>query len=304
MRCPWRSLAAGLALVASAALAAGGNPLSGTQVPADAKFVGQSACLECHTDVAAFYDGKAHSTAKNSEGAEGCEACHGPGSLHVAGGGDGFILGKSAFAKLDQDQRVALCTQCHSEQGAHWDGGPHDGALVGCAGCHSDVAHFSSSVRPLAQFRNPSEFCVQCHSEQVADFRLPFRHRALEGQVTCDDCHDPHRDTDDAGWSGQNEVCLKCHTEMAGPFVFAHDGVTDEDCTACHRPHGSSNDKLLIQEGNGLCLSCHHEIAFSDAGNWSQGSTAHRSLLANEARCYDCHLDVHGSNVSPTFRNQ
>jgi DmsE family decaheme c-type cytochrome len=307
MRGPLRLLAAGFILAAGAALAGEAPPFAGLQVPADASFVGAKACLECHPEAGAFYAGSAHATAKTDAGAEGCEACHGPGSLHVSGGGDGFILGKKALGSLDADRRVSLCTQCHAAQRAQWTGGPHDGAHIGCAECHVDVAHFGGSVRAtraLAEFRNPSEFCVQCHTEQVADFRLPFRHRALEGQMTCGDCHDPHRDLDAAGWNGLNEVCLKCHTEMAGPFVFAHDGVTDESCTACHRPHGSSHDKLLIQDGNGLCLSCHHESGFSSDGNWTLGGTAHRGLLANEARCYDCHLDVHGSNVSPTFRNQ
>ena len=276
-------------------------------IPADAAYVGADACTDCHGDVADFYAGSAHAAARGlvvpGTGVAGCEACHGPGSLHVEGGGDGFILGAAALA-TGPDAGTGMCTQCHTDLAAHLGGGPHDGSGVGCADCHADEAHFGGLARPAREYRNPSEFCLQCHADQVADFRLPFRHRALEGQVTCGDCHDPHRDFDEMAWNGRNAVCLECHPELAGPFVFEHDGTTGEDCTACHRPHGSSHDKLLVQDGNTLCLQCHHGIGFAAGDGWELGGTDHGTLLANEGRCYDCHIDVHGSNVSPTFRNQ
>ncbi len=295
-------------LLAGVALGGDGSHLDSFTIPAEAAYAGSAGCVDCHEDAAAFYTDSPHAVARAlavpGTVVAGCEACHGPASLHVAGGGDGFVLGKAALGGLDEAARLAMCTQCHADKGSHWSGGPHQGSGIGCADCHADQAHFGGDARPAGDFRNPSDFCVQCHADQVADFRLPFRHRALEGQVVCGDCHDPHRGPDDLAWNGRNAVCLGCHAEMAGPFVFEHDGTTGEDCTACHRPHGSNHDKLLVQDGNALCLQCHFGSAFAGGGNWTLGDTPHGGLLASEARCYDCHLDIHGSNVSPTFRNQ
>jgi DmsE family decaheme c-type cytochrome len=296
------------ALVAGAALA-GGVPTYGSfEIPADAAYVGAAACVECHEDVADRYAGSPHAPGLDVQvpgsAAAACEACHGPGSLHVEGGGDGFILGAAILRDADEDVRTAMCTQCHTGTGSHWEGGPHQGSGITCADCHRDVNHFGGMARPAREYRNPSDFCIQCHADQVTDFRLPFRHRALEGQVVCGDCHDPHGRAGALDWNGTNGVCLKCHAEMAGPFVFEHDGTTGEDCTSCHRPHGSNHDKLLVQDGNTLCLQCHFGSSFGSDDNWTVGGTAHGALLGNEGRCYDCHSEVHGSNVSPTFRNQ
>jgi DmsE family decaheme c-type cytochrome len=285
---------------------AGDAFLDAFEIPADAATAGSEACIDCHDDVAASYAHSPHAAERALGGGgtalTGCEACHGPGSLHVLEDGDGFILGPGDFADMSEDLQVAMCNRCHAVQASGWSGGPHDGTGVGCAACHADQVHFAVEARPVNEYRNRAEFCLQCHPDQADAFRLPFRHRVLEGRLDCEDCHDPHRGPDETAWNGQNAVCLGCHEEMAGPFVFAHDGVAGEDCLLCHRPHGSHHDKLLLQEGNGLCLQCHHDQGFNSGDGFEIGSVGHGGLLGNEGRCYDCHIDVHGSNVSPTFR--
>ena len=293
-------------LVAGTAFA-GDAFLDAFDIPADAAFTGPATCAECHDDIDAFYAHSPHAAAFALGGtgteAVGCEACHGPGSKHVAEEGDGFILGVEQLSGLDEDLQVAMCTRCHTVQATYWPGGPHDGSGTGCASCHGDQVHFvGTAVRAAAEFRNRAEFCLQCHPDQVDDFRLPFHHRVLEGRLDCEDCHDPHRGFDESAWNGLNAVCLNCHEEVAGPFIYQHDGVEGEDCLLCHRPHGSNHDKLLQQEGNGLCLQCHQDAGFNSSDGFEIGVVGHSGLLANENRCYDCHIDVHGSNVSPTFR--
>ncbi len=292
-------------LVLPAAALGGSAYLGLFDVPAEATYVGSESCLECHDDIGTFYQHTPHAAA-SLPGANVmlCEACHGPGSLHVDAGGEGFIVGPQQLQALDGRGRAQMCNQCHGGIGVHWSEGPHAGTDVTCADCHADQAHFGGAARPIAEFRNRGEFCLQCHAQQVTDFRLPYRHRVLEGEISCLDCHDPHGGFDKVDWNGRNAVCLDCHTEMAGPFVFEHEAVSDEDCAACHRPHGSQHDKLLTQDGNGLCLQCHVDAHLNATDGWEIGEQSHAGLLLSEGRCYDCHTHVHGSNVSPTLRDQ
>jgi len=299
---------AGMLLLSSGIAAGGVSFVDSFEVPAGAGYVGSETCLDCHDDVGEFYANSPHAVERGlaipGTGIAGCEACHGPGSLHVEEDGDGFIIGPEILASQSQGVRVAMCTQCHSDQGLEWTGGPHAGTDISCASCHNDQVHFAGGVTPVSNFRNKGEFCLQCHPAQVTDFRLPFRHRVLEGQIDCQDCHDPHAGFDQSAWNGLNDVCLACHMEMEGPFVYEHDGVASEDCVVCHRPHGSNHDKLLVTESNSMCLQCHFEQGFNAGGGWTMGTVGHSIYLDEEARCYDCHTEVHGSNVDPNFKDQ
>jgi DmsE family decaheme c-type cytochrome len=287
---------------------AGGNHLDSFDVPAGAEYIGSEDCAMCHDDIGEFYQHSAHAPERGlaapGTGVYGCEACHGPSSLHVDGGGDGWLLTGAMLNSLDGDQRSAMCTQCHVSMDLHYPDSPHAGTGVSCADCHGDQVHYGAEARPAAEFRNRSEFCLQCHPATVAEFRLPSRHKVLEGHLSCSDCHDHHRGMDQAAWDGVNQTCLGCHPQMAGPFVFEHSAVVGEECLSCHQPHGSHHDALLSQDGNSLCLQCHFEVAFSSSDNWALGGVNHAGLLAGEARCYDCHREVHGSNVSPSYRDQ
>jgi len=291
------------------AVVAGNDYLGSIDMPEGLTYVGSESCLDCHEEVADFYANSPHAIDRAlvvpGTTIGSCESCHGPASDHVETEGDGFIVGLDLMNAMDAGQRLDMCTQCHTSHGTHWVGGPHDGAEISCNDCHADQVHFGGQALPASQFRNPSEFCLQCHAEQTSDFRLPFRHRVLENQVSCNDCHDPHAGFDANLMNGLNDTCLGCHQEMQGPFVFEHDGVNGEDCTACHKPHGSNHDKLLLTEGNSLCVQCHYDAEFNSDHGWAVGATDHVGFaLGNEGRCFDCHTEIHGSNVHPTFRDQ
>ena len=298
-------IAAGLLLLIPMQAMAGSSYQEQLDLPADATYVGGESCLDCHDDVGEMYTHSPHSPGMAlmvpGSAAESCEACHGPGSLHIEAEGDGNIIGLEALQAMDENMRVAMCLQCHTGQSHDWDTSDHVNSGISCADCHGDQVHFAVKATPAGDYRNQAEFCIQCHSNQVADFRMPSRHRVLEGQMSCNDCHDPHAGFEATGWNGLNDTCLECHTEVGGPYVFEHEAVTGEDCTACHKAHGSMHDKLLTQDGNTLCMQCHYGADFE--GGFNIGGQAHAGLLGMEARCYDCHTAVHGSNVDHTFRN-
>jgi DmsE family decaheme c-type cytochrome len=133
--------------------------------------------------------------------------------------------------------------------------------------------------------------CFSCHNETKADFEKPFRHRVREGLVTCSDCHNVHGTTTEKqlrNTSSQEAACLKCHSDLRGPFVFEHEPVKVEGCSTCHTPHGSTNPRLLeTARVNSLCQQCHQ--------NFYNGP--HPQNTKSQA-CTLCHVAVHGSNTS------
>jgi len=295
-----------VAVLAATAWAGDGPPPTLAQQlgpPAGAQYVGSETCLDCHDDIGDFFKGSPHHPARGATvpGTDigSCEACHGPGSLHVAAGDGSAIVGSRQLSGLSDDQKVAMCLQCHTDKRAAWYDGDHAGSGITCADCHTDQAHFvSGGVKPWRAFRASGEFCLQCHQDQTWKFRLQYHHPVLEGEIGCVDCHSPHGDEALQVTAGQreNRACYGCHGEVAGPFVFEHEAVQADACATCHDPHGSPNDRLLRQDDNSLCLRCHYTPEFPVIGD-----TDHAEYLGRRARCYDCHADIHGSNVDEHF---
>ena len=103
------------------------------------------------------------------------------------------------------------------------------------------------SVEGLMAKASINDTCAQCHR----DIRLQFNRRSHmplpEGQMSCDDCHNPHGTLTDPllKTNTVNETCYQCHAEKRGPFLFEHPPVR-ENCLNCHTPHGSNQATLLV----------------------------------------------------------
>lgn len=127
---------------------------------------------------------------------------------------------------------------------------------------------------------------------------MSFHHKVMNGLVECSDCHDPHGTQGEerrGAASLQNSLCTNCHTETAGPFVYEHPVMKTEGCTACHVSHGGAHPHLLLRgDTDSICRDCHFPRPDSKTG-------AHLAAAKEQKSCIDCHADVHGSNVSPTF---
>ena len=133
------------------------------------------------------------------------------------------------------------------------------------------------------------------------DFSKPFHHKVDEGLMNCSDCHNPHGTFLKKGLKSstfQDAVCVKCHTETAGPFVFEHPPVKTEGCVSCHSPHGSQNARLLTKSNvKTLCLQCH---TINDNLTAPEIPSFHNQAVQYQA-CTICHTQVHGSNASAVF---
>ena len=134
--------------------------------------------------------------------------------------------------------------------------------------------------------------CGRCHRKATLEFRHNFHHPVPEGRLLCSDCHDVHPSK---GMHRKvrpgKDMCVTCHAEMQGPFVFEHDlqvGTDDGGCDECHRPHGSNNPALLTTFSRGACGKCHTDkmaTHFPGRTCWQSG----------------CHVAIHGSNTDPLF---
>ena len=208
------------------------------------------------------------------------------------------------------------CIECHAEQVEHFGSATHanvtfaDGKVgsTGCETCHGAGSLHVKAGGTKHTIVNPQkspEACFQCHLEKRGEFSLANSHGVLTGHMSCGDCHDPHsgpalRGTG-ASLESETETCTKCHTAQKGPFTFKHSAMK-EGCTACHNPHGSVNQKMLIARDSNLCLSCHLETA-DRPGIILAGGEDHRTRMQG-GTCWiaGCHEAVHGSHTSPALR--
>ncbi len=235
--------------------AAGGRTVVRPPLIEGASFVGNQACRDCHTNIVRDFPMSAHARVHfpgaKLAGQTGCEACHGPGSLHITAGG-----GRQNIINPGKD--------------------------------------------PAA--------CLSCHLDIEMEFRLPHRHPVMEGRMNCVQCHDPHgrdimKPAGGLAMARVNQQCAGCHQEQSKLHVFEHEALR-EGCTACHRPHGSVNAKMLLERDMNLCLKCHAQTPGPGAvGDLYIGKVPHGAYL-RQGTCWSagCHSAVHGSNINPRLR--
>jgi DmsE family decaheme c-type cytochrome len=279
-------------------------------------YVGSDACKRCHGNLFQPFFRNPHfkSIASGAEPPErtGCEGCHGPGQKHVAAMGDKTKI--IAFSQLKPEQVIDRCLTCHARDlgKSNIRRSSHTLANVACTSCHS--IHKAETPRFLLA-KTEHNVCYGCHNDIRAQFSMPFKHRVNEGFMECSDCHNPHGAFAPTWRMGQRprmveqalgpeEVCMKCHTDKRGPFVFEHASVRVDGCETCHNPHGSTNAKLLKRPVVfTVCLECHN-----GAGNFGRHGTgeirlssAHNMADPRYRNCTACHVRIHGSNADALF---
>lgn len=208
------------------------------------------------------------------------------------------------------------CMQCHEDHTAKFATATHAKVAfaeeargnTGCETCHGAGSLHVKSGGARGTIVNPQkspETCFQCHLDKRGEFSLANSHGVLAGKMSCGDCHDPHEGNmikgTGAALESESETCTKCHTAQKGPFVFKHN-ATKEGCTACHNPHGSVNQKMLVARDANLCLRCHMEVT-TTPGVIFAGGEDHRSRITT-GTCWTagCHEAVHGSHASKALR--
>ena len=219
------------------------------------------------------------------------------------------------------------CAECHDDKTKHFDSATHARTNVAdpklgstaCESCHGPGSLHVKAGGSKGTIVNPGtapQACFQCHTDKRGEFSLPHAHPVMGGQMSCNDCHNPHEGhvvkRTGAELETPNETCTKCHTAQKGPFLFKHQAMV-EGCTVCHNPHGTVNQKMLLARDANLCLKCHLEhpsmVSVSGVpgsigdGKIAAGGEDHRTRLQG-GTCWiaGCHEDIHGSNASKAMR--
>ena len=208
-------------------------------------------CSDCHsTNVQKNYDAAEHTFATTfSEISVGCEACHGPGSVHVG-------LARAAATSGQPMPNSGLTVNLGERRGAAWVIDPATGnaarstprtterELDVCAQCHARRGQFSNDYRagePLQDHYLPALLSEGLYHpdgqqrDEVFNWGSFVSSRMYAKGVTCGDCHDPHGGQLHAPGNG---VCAQCHSaaeiRRGQPSLPR---ARDAGCRLCLVPH-------------------------------------------------------------------
>ncbi len=164
----------------------------------------QEKCTACHTT------GVNLETGAWTEMGIGCEACHGPASLHVNNSGDKSKIVNPA--NLETARQTDVCAQCHIRgKNTKYEG--REDALGFLPGMKlTDVYKWNTPAtddpeKPIFHEDGASKK----HHQQFQDFE---QSKHSTSGMTCTSCHDPHTNIAEGQLRDTLEkLCLSCHNE-------------------------------------------------------------------------------------------
>lgn len=209
-------------------------------------------CAECHsTNLRKNY--RAESGTYETTWSEinvACEACHGPGSAHVA------WAQATPSPQAKPDNALGLSVRFGDRRTAAWAMDPTRGIAVRsgpaaqhqeeetCGLCHARRGMERQGHVPGRQLADTHRVALLEDGLYYADGQIrdevyeygSFRQsRMFQAGVTCGDCHDPHR----GGRRAEgNALCLGCHDGQRFDSASHHFHPTGagSQCVACHMP--------------------------------------------------------------------
>jgi predicted CXXCH cytochrome family protein len=215
---------------------------------AGATFAGSKSCSECHANVTDHFSSATHARlalADPKVGETGCEACHGPGSLHVNSGGEAGTI-------VNPHKSPETCFQCHLDKRGEFNL-PHAHQVLNgrmsCNDCH-DPHKGHVVLNTGADLENQNETCTKCHTAQKGPFL--FKHNAmLEG---CTVCHNPHGSVNQKMLVARDaNLCLRCHLEH--PAMEGNGTILA----------GGEDHRTRLQNGTCWSAGCHEDVHGSNA---------------------------------------
>lgn len=157
-----------------------------------------------------------------------CEACHGPGSLHVELAGSRSLFwdrhhgyGLSELKKGSAEHQIETCAPCHSRRTA----------------IHEDFhrgARFADTYDP-ALLRAGLYHADGQILDEVYVYGSFLQSKMHSKGVRCTDCHNPH--SLELKFKG-NQLCTQCHQpgKYDSPTHHHHTDALGSQCVSCHMP--------------------------------------------------------------------
>jgi predicted CXXCH cytochrome family protein len=187
-----------------------------------------------------------------------CEACHGPGSRHVA------WAQEAASGRVDPDPTRGLVAPLKDTSGGVWTMPPGEAIarrtkppssraeVETCGRCHARRAHLWADYQPGQPQEQSYRVALLDEAlyhadgqirDEVYEYGSFLQSKMFRAGVTCSDCHDPH--------SGHlraqgNALCAQCHlpAKYDGPQHHFHPG--DGKATACVSCHMTERLYMVI----------------------------------------------------------
>ena len=319
-------------------------------------------CIQCHDELekefihSALKDGKCSECHERhaSENpfrlqaptiGEMCDECHDviEDATHVHGP---TSVGECSLChdahESDYENRLTmdpntLCVFCHvttAEELAEIEF-LHEPAGGNCVGCHDP--HAADNWKMLKA--EAPELCFPCHEEIEATAKnSEHQHNSVLEEGGCRKCHTPHASSVKSLLaSAPITLCLTCHdkplgvtpTEVLPAFIdelrdktYLHGAIEEQDCSGCHKTHGSDNFRMLAKAYPAefytsfeetkfdLCFECHEKTLVQtaktdDLTDFRNGDLNLHFLHVNKDRrgrtCRACH-QTHASNQPKQIR--
>jgi len=160
-----------------------------------------------------------------------CEACHGPGSVHVQLARQKSLFwdrrlgyGLPRLKSADPSVEIQACAPCHSRRSVVYPDY--------CPGDNYYDHFFTELIRPGTYYADGQI------RDEVYEYGSFLQSKMHEKGIRCTDCHQPH--TARLRMSG-NDLCTSCHQHPAAkydtPAHHRHNvGSSGAQCVECHMP--------------------------------------------------------------------